>query len=452
MQPPLQHDLGVCLRYSFIGLHAPAPWRMSAGRQHEDHCGHRTCLGAGRRLAHRCIARLSRCRLGSKIAEAALTSKAGAPVSGSSRAWQYQQALYLFAIKLVYDRTGDPRLLEHLKQWGLQHVEADGRIVVAPGGAPIDLRTLDSLMPGRVVLMLWQATQDPRYQKAAETIRQRLRDWPRTLSGAFWHRDDPTKGSAANVIWADGSYMFAPFLVDYSRLFPADGNTGRDEAARQLDIYGSHLQDPVSGLLWHAYDQDRYYSWAKLPNPQHAPVMWCRAVGWYGMSLVAVLDALPADHPQRAALLNRLALLMKGYRRYLATDRDAWRQVMNGPATIQTPTGPMVNFTETSCSAMHAYVIARAVEKKWLTLAQHRAAALAIQGVADRLSLVDGRASLAGAVRGTGIGAQPADYLNPASIVADDPHGLGPFLIMYEWRCTASRQVRPSFAGRLKRV
>ncbi|HEX2528929.1 MAG TPA: glycoside hydrolase family 88 protein [Geminicoccus sp.] len=382
-------------------------------------------------LAHASSATAAPIDWGQKIAEAALTDRSGDPLSGRNRVWSYQQALYLLGLKQVYDRTGDERLLDHLEQWGRQHVEPDGRIVASPGGEPIVLDTLDSLMPGRVVLVLWQITGDTRYRLAAETIRQRLADWPGTCNGAFWHKDSP-KPWSANVIWADGSFMFAPFLVEYSRLFPADANTGRDEAARQLEAYGSLLQDPDSGLLWHAFDQDRYHPWAKQPNPQHAPVIWCRAVGWYGVALVTVLDGLPVNHPYRVPLLNRLTKLMDGYRRYLVPSEGRWRQVMNAPATIETEDGPLTNFTETSCSALHAYVVARAVEEGWLTLAQHRAAALAAQGVVYRLSLDEGRPVLDGAVKGTGIGADQAAYLNPASIVRNDLHGLGAFLLMYE--------------------
>jgi hypothetical protein len=65
-------------------------------------------------------------------------------------------------------------------------------------------------------------------------------------------------------------------------------------------------------------------------------------------------------------------------------------------------------------------------------LAQHRAAAIAVQGVVDRLTMHDGRASPTGGVRGTGIGASAAAYLDTSRIVTDDPHALGAFLFMYE--------------------
>ncbi len=373
-----------------------------------------------------------------EVARAALTNEQGKPFSGASRAWHYTQGFYLHGIGLVYERTRDPRLLTHLKQWGARHVEPDGRIVQAPGGASVDLSTLDNLMPGRVLLQLWRLTGEQRYRLAAETIRQRLKDWPRTMDGAFWHRDDPNSRFASNVIWADGTFMFAPFLVEYGRLFPADGTTGRDEAARQMEIYGRHLQDPETGLIWHAYDQDRDFAWARLPAPRHSPVLWCRAAGWYGLSLVAVLEALPQGHPHRTALLNRLVSLMKGYRAHQSATEYGWRQVMDGPDVIQTAGGPLANFVETSCSAMHSYVIGRAVAAFGLRLPDFHLAAMGLQAVTEQVSLnfvpETGifRATLAGAVRGTGIGAGPADYLNSASIVDDALQGLGAFLAMYE--------------------
>ena len=47
--------------------------------------------------------------------------------------------------------------------------------------------------------------------------------------------------------------MIVPFLVEYGRTFP-DRSESTDEAVRQLLIYARHLQDPRTGLLWHAYD------------------------------------------------------------------------------------------------------------------------------------------------------------------------------------------------------
>jgi rhamnogalacturonyl hydrolase YesR len=42
---------------------------------------------------------------------------------------------------------------------------------------------------------------------------------------------------------------------------------------------------------------------------------WCRAIGWYGMATIDVLEVIPASHPRRAALLTILRSLVSGLAR-----------------------------------------------------------------------------------------------------------------------------------------
>jgi len=66
------------------------------------------------------------------------------------------------------------------------------------------------------------------------------------------------------------------------QLFAKSSLFGNDEAAKQLLIYARHLNDPATGLMFHAYDESGAQSWAD-PVTHHSPIFWCRAIGWFGV-------------------------------------------------------------------------------------------------------------------------------------------------------------------------
>ncbi len=319
--------------------------------------------------------------------------------------------LYLYGQYLVYRRTHDPRYLSYIKAYADRFVRADGTI-----GQSFD--SLDSMQAGRLLVILHHETGQDRYRKAARKIRDRLNGYPRTADGGFWHADT---SSRAHQLWADGVYMVNPFLVEYGEEF-GDSDYANDEAARQLAVYGGHLQAP-NGLLKHAYDESESASWAD-PRTGLAPEHWCRAVGWYAMALVDVLDVIPADQPRRPELLGILRKLAGGLETYQDPATGRWFQVMDRGDRSG-------NWTETSCSSMFAYALARGVRQGYLDPRFTAVARRAHQGVLARLSVgADGRTQLAGISVGTNVGDYA--YYVGRTRATNDFHGLGAFLIMNE--------------------
>jgi unsaturated rhamnogalacturonyl hydrolase len=107
------------------------------------------------------------------------------------------------------------------------------------------------------MLALYRETGDPRYKVAAQTIRARLDTYPRTEGGGLWHAT-----SRPHQLWLDGTYMSLPFLVRYGEQF-GDQTYAYDEAAKQFLIYAKHLNDPKTGLFFHAYDESGQQPWAQ---------------------------------------------------------------------------------------------------------------------------------------------------------------------------------------------
>src|SRR3989442_8800 len=148
-------------------------------------------------------------------------------------------------LALVVDMQIDPRL-DMIQSWIDLHIDDQGKI-----NRPIN--ALDFMMPGNLLLILYQETKQEKYKLAAESIRKVFDTYPRTKDGAFWHANTQSRQWQ---LWADGVFMSLPFLARYGQMF-GDSRYANDEATKQMRIYYKHLNDPVTGLLWHAYDESR---------------------------------------------------------------------------------------------------------------------------------------------------------------------------------------------------
>jgi unsaturated rhamnogalacturonyl hydrolase len=325
--------------------------------------------------------------------------------------WAYAKALYLLGEYLVWKRTGDDRYLQYVKGWVDSHVDAQGNL-------DHNLESLDAMLPGNLLLLLYQETKEEKYKLAATKIRQRFDTYPRTADGGFWHA---TGASRQHQLWGDGVFMSMPFLVRYGRLF-GDSAYANDEAAKQLIVYASHLHSS-DGLLYHAYDESGASAWADPAN-HHSAEFWCRAMGWFGMTLIDVLDVLPANHPKRPQLIAIVKDLVRGLAKYQDRNTGLWYQVVNkGSAPA--------NWLETSSSSMYSYLISMAVKRGYVNKSYEAAAKKGYQGVLTKISLDgDGLTSLADICEGTNVG-DLAFYLARKRNV-NDFHGLGAFLIMNE--------------------
>ncbi|MGW3118689.1 glycoside hydrolase family 88/105 protein [Streptomyces sp. NPDC001107] len=325
--------------------------------------------------------------------------------------WSYPVGLYLYGQYLTYRRTHDARYLTYIRNYVDRFVKSDGSINQS-------FNSLDSMQAGRLLVILHHETGQDRYRRAAKKILDRLSTYPRTADGGFWHADS---SSRAHQLWSDGVYMVNPFLVEYGKEFGDSAYTD-DEAAKQLYVYGSHLQ-VANGLLRHAYDESKSASWAD-PQTGLAPEHWCRAVGWYSMAIVNVLDALPANHPRRAQLMDIFRNLAAALEKYQDPATGRWYQVIDKG-------GRSGNWTETSCSSMFTFALSRGVRQHYLDPHYADIARRGYQGVLAKLSTgPDGRTDLADISIGTNVGDYA--YYIARTRATNDFHGLGAFLIMNE--------------------
>jgi unsaturated rhamnogalacturonyl hydrolase len=325
--------------------------------------------------------------------------------------WHYHQGVFLLGMERLRQKTGDARYLKYIQGY------VDN--LISPSGALVYQETLDDRMPALLLFPLMEATKDPRYKIALDTLLARLRKWPSTSEGGFWHKD-----TYPNQMWLDGLWMAQPLAVKYAKTFNEPALY--DQAVRQALLMQKHLQDPKTGLLYHGWDESRKSAWANQETGR-SPEFWGRAIGWYGMALIDILEYLPEQHSGRPALLAALRSLSDALVKYQDPKTGLWHQVVDKG-------GRMDNWLETSCSCMYVYTLAQAVERKYLPDSYLEAARKGYRGVLEyKVRINANKAKQPLIIKdicvGTGVG---DGYLFYAARprVENDLHGVGAFVMM----------------------
>jgi unsaturated rhamnogalacturonyl hydrolase len=334
------------------------------------------------------------------------------PTADSLKGWGYAKALYLYGVYLTYLRTRDKRYLDHIQSWIDLHIDDQGTI-----NRPIN--ALDYMLPGNLLVILYKETKQEKYKLAADNIRKVFDTYPRTKDGGFWHANNPSRQWQ---LWADGVFMSLPFLARYGQMF-GDSAYANDEVTRQLLIYYKHLNDPATGLLWHAYDESGAQPWAN-PVTHQSGFHWCRAIGWFGMTLIQILEILPKNHPKRNELIAIVQQLAKAYEKYQDPKTGLWYEVVD-KGDVEG------NWLETSSSCMYSFMMWIGVKRGYLPKHYAEVAQKGYRGVLTKLSTdQDGLTNLVDICEGTNVGDLAFYFARKRNV--NDFHGLGAFLIMNE--------------------
>ncbi|MDR9749223.1 glycoside hydrolase family 88/105 protein [Paenibacillus taichungensis] len=255
---------------------------------------------------------------------------------------------------------------------------------------------------GSAMLESYSECQEPTFLPIAERIADfMLTRLERQEDGAFYR--ECIGEFAENTMWADDLYMSTPFLVRYARL--TENNSALDEAARQFLLYRKYLFMPEFKIMSHVYD---------FKYGQSTQIPWGRGNGWTLFSLSEVLEAMPAEHSERPALIAFFNELCEGYAA-LQGEGGLWHQVLNDSETYQ----------EASCTAMFAYGFARGVRFGWLYQPARyiEAAERAWNGLT--LKAIDRQGNVHGVCSGSRY-AFTAEYYNKDLLtVTNDNHGIG---------------------------
>ncbi len=335
--------------------------------------------------------------------------------------WRYEQGLLWKAIAQVGTASGRETYNRFAKETVDQLIDAQGNI---RSYKPQD-HNLDLINPGKVLFGLYHSSQNERdkhrYRNALFLLRKQLKEQPRTKSGGFWH-----KKIYPFQMWLDGIYMASPFYTEFAQTF--EEPEAFEDVAHQITLIAAKTHDPQSGLYYHGWDEHKQQPWSD-PETGCSPHFWGRAIGWYAMALVDVLDTFPESHPQRPAILEILQQVMAAVASVQDEESGVWFQIMDQGSRVG-------NYLEASASCMFVYTMVKGVRKGYLPEVYSQRAAKGYQGILMNFISTDGQGwiNLERTCGTAGLGGNPYrdgsfDYYVGEKIIQNDEKGVGPFLL-----------------------
>lgn len=338
------------------------------------------------------------------------------PDGKAKASWAYDLGMLARSYHDLYKATGDKRYFEYMKAFTDHYIDPAGFIK----GYDIQEYNLDRIQPARNLVIMHQETGQDMYHKAMLDFVKQLEGHPRNQDGGYWHKHIYT-----NQMWLDGLYMGCPFMAIYAKEY--NEPKWYDEAVLQLRLAYKHTRDPKTGLLYHAWDESRKMYWCD-PQIGLSHHVWGRAVGWYHMALVDVLEYLPEDHKGREELIGILQELTESIVKNRDPKTGLWYQVMECP-------GREGNYLEGSASAMFVYTMAKGAKLGYIDSKYYDIAKKTYKTMQNHFfDLKADELVMQGICGGAGLGGRKQrdgsyeyyinEYVNP-----NDNKGVAPFLM-----------------------
>jgi unsaturated rhamnogalacturonyl hydrolase len=382
-------------------------------------------------FANSCFAFAQTESMAAKVAATAMAKLWKEPIGADTAKptkWTYDQGVVLLGIERLWIQTANPVYFSYMQKSMDYFVSENGDIKFYKA----EDYNIDNILCGRILLTLYNVTGQVKYYKAASLLRGQLKGQPRTKEGGFWH-----KKVYPYQMWLDGLYMGQPFYTAYAKQF--NEPEAFDDIANQFIWMEAHARDAKTGLLYHGWDESKEQKWANHVTGC-SPHFWGRAMGWYEMALVDVLENFPATHPKRADLIAILKRLVDAIKKVQDPATGLWYDILNLP-------NEKGNYLEASASAMFVCATAKAVRLGFLPASYLAVSKKGYDGILKRFIKTDekGYTNLEGTVSVSGLGGKPYRdgsfaYYMSEKVIVNDPKGVGAFIQAaneMEWHATS---------------
>jgi len=341
--------------------------------------------------------------------------KASKPPEGLE--WIYPRGVTLYGLLTAYDILKDDKIIEYVKkhnevaarqyEYLVWQEKTYGKYV--NDAKMWQLMTLSMLdhcgaLTAQIMESILNYGVKPTPQ--LKVVIERVADYmankqPRLHNGAFWRPLLQWK-ELLKTLWIDDLYMSCPFLV---RWYQYTGDQSfLEDAVNQVLRFAEYTQDK-DGVLFHGF---------LFQTNEASPYKWSRGNGWAMVGTAEVLSAMPENHPEFDKVLTILRNHINGIIK-LQDESGLWHQVLDHPEV----------WLETSCTAMFAYSIARAVNRGWVDKNMIQIVEKALQGVNSKITK-DGAMLDIG--KGTNIGFDLQYYID-RDRPYDDFHGHGAVIL-----------------------
>lgn len=217
---------------------------------------------------------------------------------------------------------------------------------------------------------------------SASGVKGSTNETVKSMFGGWFHKPTYT-----DQMWCDGLYMGAALLaqiVNYKNSIKnVDPTNDWNLITKQFTISWNQLYNTnTKGLLYHAFTanpKDAASSkWAGISNTEgaevyHSAAFWGRAMGWYFLALVDVLEQMKiagldsesetnTNHKYYTTLKGYLDNLAAGLAKYQDEASGCWYQVVDEQDAKLTG-----NYLESSCTSLFAAAYLKAVRLGFLT-------------------------------------------------------------------------------------
>ncbi len=333
--------------------------------------------------------------------------------------WSYYTGVIMEGLYNIYeaDKSSGKKYLDYIKEYFDLLIEQDSegsyRLNFERAGY-IDSHGADCYKTA--ALLCRMSEEKISYRKVSELLYKHLTDetyinsngnnaptdfMESELGYNYWHTWNKPP---MYKVWLDGIYMLQPFLA-HQAAFLGD--------KKQLEIINERLDWVAETLL---APNGMYYH-AGNSKEDVCEFFWTRAMGWYGMAMVDVMEVLPEEYMESRK--KALKVFVDGMLKY-QHECGLWANLADMPVTE-------TNRLETSGTSMICYTILKGVRNGWLDDSYKEAAINAFVGMTeqklDETGLHD--IYLRASANGTN------NYESVKFYMTDEGKGSGPFIMAY---------------------
>lgn len=338
----------------------------------------------------------------------------------------YHQGVFLSGMQNIYFLTKKKEYFNYIKNYVDSVLGPDGQLIgfeyelntdETPELAKMALTMLDHKQPIILFYNLYDETGDEKYKKAIDTVAESMHFWPVNKCGGYWHMM-----TQHNQMWMDGAYMAGPLSVMYDARFGDE--VLRERAINQIIIMNEHIRDEKTGLYFHGWDESKEAEWADKETGLSKEI-WGRAVGWYAVAILDVLEYIPKDHPKRKQLEDIERDLLKSLVKYQDKKTGMWFEVVDKPERAD-------NWVESSCTNLFIYSYAKAIRTGVVSDEEYGdVLKKAYRGMIDSLYYdEEGYLVIDNVCCGTCIDEGTYEYYVARPKIKNDLHGAGAFILM----------------------
>ena len=333
----------------------------------------------------------------------------------SETGWDYVSGLVAGAVLKTWVLYPEQQAYyDAVKAFADFSLNEDGTFIkTLKGGNALRPSNIDDLAAGNIYFALYReelrkgnTTDAERYRAAATMIRNKLKydhsRIPEGMPGAggFYH-----KAVYPNQMWLDGLYMGSPVYAMWQAAFGAENEAENLESwndiAHQFKTIHQYTYDAEKQLNYHAWsaepeNADSFWARREEPFKGCSPEFWARGMGWYFAALVDVLEVMPKEHADYAAMVAIYNEVAAGLARWQDKESGVWYQLLQYGADVTADgigdtvqgqvynVGTQPNYLEASASCIFTYAYLKGLRLGLLDEATYAPVAeKAYQGILD---------------------------------------------------------------------